>query len=89
MWENNARTWFTVKNGMEPERSIFIGSFPEDAPTHVVYQMSTSDIEEMGIEGIDWYVIQEITEGGLLTRTATDEEVKFITETGSPIPELD
>ena len=75
MWEVNARMYFVTQFHMEPEHSTFIGAFPEDSdPTHVVYQMAISPIEDMGQEGIKKFVISETTSAGLLTRFADEQE---------------
>lgn len=77
MWEINARMYFVTQFHMEPEHSTFIGAFPEDSdPTHVVYQMAISPIEDMGQEGIKKFVISETTSAGLLTRFADEQEEK-------------
>lgn len=63
--------YFRIKYGMEPERTTCIGTYPEENPTHFVYEISTG---EGTLNNFISNMVVEITENGLMAREVQDEK---------------
>lgn len=63
--------YFRLKYGMEPERTTCIGTYPEENPTHFVYEIS---VGEGTVNHLLSNMVVEVTDKGMMAREIQDEE---------------
>ena len=80
MFRQNADLFFQHVHHTEPDSTTLIGSFPEDDPKHVVYEMQIFEDTEYGVEGSTTYVVIDMNSSNMMIRECDEEEKERILE---------